>query len=73
MHSTNSSEAMAPTRCYLSRLSKWAHSFARLFTILRAALWEKYDLLNLLACHGSAGGSFRHLARPEQAHFPGFL
>jgi len=57
---------------YLSHLSKWAHSFARLFTILRAALWEKYDLLNLLACYGTAGGSFRYLARPEQAYFPGF-
>jgi len=58
---------------YLSHLSKWAHSFTRLFTILRAALWEKYDLLNLLACYGTAGGSFRNLARPEQAYFPGFL
>jgi hypothetical protein len=58
---------------YLSYLSNWAHSFTRLFTILRAALWEKYDLLNLLACYGTAGGSFRHLAQPEQAYFPGFL
>jgi DDE family transposase/uncharacterized protein DUF4372 len=58
---------------YLSYLSNWAHSFTRLFTVLRAARWEKYDLLNLLACYGTAGGSFRHLARPEQAYFPGFL
>jgi hypothetical protein len=58
---------------YLSYLSKWAHSFTRLFTILRAALWEKLDLLKLLACYGTAGSSFRHLARPEQAYFPGFL
>jgi hypothetical protein len=58
---------------YLSYLSKWAHSFTRLFTILRAALWDKLDLLKLLAHYGTAGGSFRHLARPEQAYFPGFL
>ena len=58
---------------YLSYLSNWAHSFTRLFTILRAALWEKLALLKLLACYGTAGGSFRHLARPEQAYFPGFL
>jgi Transposase DDE domain/Domain of unknown function (DUF4372) len=58
---------------YLSYLSKWAHSFTRLFTILRAALWQKLDLFKLLACYGTAGGSFRHLARPEQAYFPGFL
>jgi len=57
---------------YLSYLSKWGHSFTRLFTILRAALWEKLDLLKLLACYGTAGGSFRNLARPEQAYFPGF-
>jgi len=58
---------------YLSYLANWTHSFTRLFTVLRAVLWEKYDLLNLLACYGTAGGSFRHLARPEQAYFPGFL
>jgi hypothetical protein len=58
---------------YLSYLSKWSHSFTRLFTILRAALWEKYDLFNLLASYGTAGGSFRNLAQPEQAYFSGFL
>jgi len=58
---------------YLSYLSKWAHSFTRLFTILRAVLWSKIDLLNLLGRYGTAKGSFRNLARPEQAYFPGFL
>jgi hypothetical protein len=58
---------------YLSYLSKWAHSFTRLFTILRAVLWAKLDLLRLLGGYGTAGGSFRNLARPEQAYFPGFL
>jgi hypothetical protein len=56
---------------YLSYLSQWAHSFTRLFTLLRAALWEKYDLLKLLERYGTAGGHFRHLARPEQAYFAG--
>jgi hypothetical protein len=58
---------------YLSYVSKWAHSFTRLFTILRAVLWSKLDLLDLLARYGTAKGSFRTLARPEQAYFPGFL
>ena len=58
---------------YLSYLSKWAHSFTRLFTILRAALWQKFDLLDLLARYGTAGSVFRNLARPEQAYFPGYL
>jgi hypothetical protein len=57
---------------YLSYLSKWTHSFTRLFTILRAALWQKFDLLDLLARYGTAGGHFRHLARPDQAYFAGF-
>ena len=57
---------------YLSYLTKWSHSFTRLFTVLRAAMWEKYDLLGLLKCYGTAGGSFRNLATPEQAYFAGF-
>jgi hypothetical protein len=57
---------------YLSHLSQWAHSFTRLLTLLRAALWEKYDLHKLLERYGTAGGHFRHLARPEQAYFAGF-
>ena len=58
---------------YLSYLSRWSHSFTRLFTILRAVTWAKLDLLGLLDCYGTAKGSFRNLARPEQAYFPGFL
>lgn len=58
---------------FLSFLSRWGHSFTRLFTILRAALWRKFDLLLLLKSYGTAGGSFRNLARPEQAYFPGFV
>jgi IS4 transposase len=58
---------------YLSYLSNWAHSFTRLFTIMRAVLWSKLDLRKLLESYGTAGGSFRNLARPEQAYFPGFL
>jgi hypothetical protein len=57
---------------YLSYLTKWSHSFTRLFTITRAALWRKVDLLALLRGYGTAGGHFRHLATPEQAYFAGF-
>lgn len=58
---------------YLSHVSKWTHSFTRLFTILRAVMWAKLDLLGLLDGYGTAKGSFRNLARPDQAYFPGFL
>jgi hypothetical protein len=57
---------------YLSYLCKWSHSFTRMFTITRAALWRKFDLVKLLRACGTASGHFRHLARPEQAYFPGF-
>jgi hypothetical protein len=29
---------------FLSFQSQWNHSFSRLFTLLRSALWEKIDL-----------------------------
>jgi IS4 transposase len=56
---------------YVSFLSDWSHSFSRLFTVLRASLWSKWDLLALLRRYGTAGGHFRFLARPEQAYLPG--
>ena len=58
---------------YLAFLSNWAHSFSRLFAIVRTCLWRKWDLLKLLTRYGTAGGSFRYLGRPEQAFFPGFI
>ena len=57
---------------YHAFLSRWNHSFIRLFTILRAALWKKLDLLALLKSYGTADGSFRMLAAPQQAYLPGF-
>jgi hypothetical protein len=58
---------------YLAFLSDWAHSFSRLFAVVRTGLWRKWDLLGLLARYGTAGGHFRYLGRPEQAYFPGFV
>lgn len=57
---------------YLSFVSKWSHSFTRLFTVTRAVLWRKINLEELLRSYGTAGGHFRHLAQPEQAYFVGF-
>ncbi len=57
---------------YQAFLSGWNHSLSRLFTVLRAALWKKLDLLELLDSYGIAGGSFRMLAAPHQAYLPGF-
>jgi hypothetical protein len=57
---------------FLAHLSKWSHSFVRLFTLTRSALWSRIDLLDLLRSCGIAKGSFRCLAQPEQAFLPGF-
>ena len=54
-------------------LSRWGHSFTRLFTLVRSALWLKLDLRGLLESYGTAGGHFRFLGTPEQAYLPGLL
>lgn len=57
---------------YLAFLSNWSHSFSRLFTLIRAALWKKWDVLSFLDRYGTATGHFRYLAQPEQAYLPGW-
>jgi hypothetical protein len=57
---------------FLCVMSSWNHSFTRLFTLLRAALWRKIDLWDLLRFCGTADGHFRYLATPQSAYFPGF-
>jgi hypothetical protein len=52
-------------------LSQWPHSFTRLFTLVRASLWLRVDLLALLKSYGTARGCFRMLAAPDQAYLPG--
>ncbi len=52
--------------------SKWAHSFSRLLTLLRAALWQRRDLGQLLRRYGTADGHFTHLASGPQSWLPGF-
>jgi hypothetical protein len=53
-------------------LSKWGHSFTRLFTVTRSALWERIDLLALLKSYGTATGRMRVLGALDQAWLPGF-
>jgi hypothetical protein len=56
---------------YLAWVHGWAHSFTRLFTIVRAVLWRRWSITELLQSYGTAGGSFRLLGRPDQAYLPG--
>ena len=53
-------------------LSQWGHSFTRLFTLIRSALWQKLQLRSLLQVYGTAGGGGRFLGTPQQAYLPGF-
>jgi len=57
---------------FAAHLSAWGHSFSRIFTVLRAALWERLDLLALLRRYGTAGGSFTLLGAAHAAWLPGF-
>lgn len=52
-------------------LSRWMHSFTRLFTLIRAALWQKFELRSLLEVYGTASGGGRFLGTPQQAYLPG--
>lgn len=51
--------------------SHWAHSFARLLTVLRAALWLRRDLAQLLRRYGTADGAFALLGGAPQSYLPG--
>ena len=50
----------------------WAHSFTRLFTLVRAGLWQRRDLAQLLRRYGTADGEFRLLGAGGQSWLPGF-
>lgn len=53
-------------------LSGWGHSFRRLFVLIRAGFWHRYNLFDFLQSYGTAGGLCRILACPQQAYLPGF-
>lgn len=57
---------------FLAFINCWQHSFTRLFTVVRAALWQKWDLNSLLRAYGTAAGHFRLIATPQQPCFDGF-
>lgn len=56
---------------FQSFLHSWPHSFTRLFAMLRAVVWDNYDLGSLLQFYGTAGGPWRMRAQPEQGYLPG--
>jgi hypothetical protein len=57
---------------YLAWQSRWTHSFTRLFTFVRAALWLRVELIGLLGRCGTADGDIRCIGQPAQAWLPGW-
>lgn len=57
---------------YLAYLYSWAHSFTRLFTVVRAVLWRYFFLDDLLNSYGTAKPPGRICGTPELAYLPGF-
>lgn len=57
---------------FIAFTSKWRHSFARLFTVLRAVLWNRLDMYSVLGFCGTASDPPPLRARPSQAYLPGF-
>lgn len=57
---------------YAAHIGQWGHSFTRLFAVVRAAMWERLDLVGLLQSYGTAGGSFRVLGAAHTSWLPGF-
>lgn len=57
---------------YLAYLHSWQHSFTRLFTVVRAVLWRRWNLSELLTSYGTAKPPGRVCATPELAYLPGF-
>ena len=57
---------------FLAFAHGWHHSFTRIFTLIRSALWRRWDLSSLLQSYGTASGAFRFIATPQQPCFDGF-
>ena len=57
---------------FLAFVQGWQHSFTRLFTLVRSALWRRWDVASLLQSYGTASGAFRFIATPQQPCFDGF-
>ena len=51
--------------------SQWPHSFARVFTMIRGVVWDRFNLHDILAFYGTAGGKWRMCVQPQAAYLPG--
>lgn len=58
---------------YQAYIHGWAHSFTRLFTVVRAVLWRRWNLDALIDSYGTAKPPGRLCGTPEQAYLPGLV
>jgi len=57
---------------FIGHLGQWNGTFRRLFTLLRGVLFSRLDAFSVMAACGTARGSPRMIASPQQAYLPGF-
>ena len=57
---------------FVSYLGKWNGTFKRLFTLLRGVMFSRLDIYSVMNSCGTARGSPRMIASPQQAYLPGF-
>ena len=55
---------------FISWDQNWPHSFSRVFTLIRGALWQHWDVGRLLQLYGTASVRWRFLGQPEHAYLP---
>jgi len=58
---------------FLKWQSRWQSHFGRLFTMVRCAMWFRWDLQSCLKFYGTAGARRRMRANAQQAYLPGFI
>ena len=58
---------------FLKWQSRWQSHFGRLFTIVRCAMWFRWDLGSCLKFYGTAGLKRRMRANVQEAYLPGFI
>ena len=57
---------------FVGYLGKWQGTFRRLFTLLRGVMFSWLDMFSVMNSCGTARGSPRMIASPQQAYLPGF-
>lgn len=56
---------------YQAWASQWPHSFTRIFTMIRALVWDRFDLDETLTFYGIAHGRWRMCFPPQTPLLPG--